>query len=106
MRGKIANKAVLIGAGAGVVCFLIFGLLPGSFLGGVTGLNIAGLLFGYPVSSAILPRLIVAASMLLGIMVSGVIFVVGGSLIGWFLGTVFDSIAAPKAAKTERKIKV
>ncbi|MDA8088145.1 MAG: hypothetical protein M0Z75_15780 [Nitrospiraceae bacterium] len=106
MKGKIAKKAVLLGAGAGIVCFFIFGLLPGSFLGGVTGLNIAGLLFGYPVTSGILPRLIVAASMLLGIMVSGVIFVVGGGLAGWFLGTIIDSIAAPKAAKAEEKIKV
>ena len=106
MREKIAKKAVWIGAGAGILGFAIFGLLPGSFIGGVTGLNIAGMLFGYPVTSGVLPRMIVAVSMLLGILVSGVIFVVGGGIIGWFLGTVIDSVSAPKAAKTEEKMKV
>ena len=47
-----------VGAGAGVVLFAIFGLLPGSFLGGVMGLNLAGSLLGTPVVSGILARLI------------------------------------------------
>jgi hypothetical protein len=105
-RGKrkmktMSKKATFAGAGAGIVLFAIFGLLPGSFLGGVMGLNIAGTLFGYPVSPGIMPRLIVAASMLLGVMVSGAVFVAGGSTLGWLLGTAADALTGPKAMKEE-----
>ena len=60
---EMAKKGLYIGAGAGLVLFAIIGLLPGSFIGGVIGLNIAGSIFGTPVSSAVLPRIIVGASM-------------------------------------------
>jgi hypothetical protein len=99
MKAKLSNKLALIGAGAGLVLFAIFGLLLGSLLGGVMGLNIAGTLFGYPVSSNLLPRIIVAGSMLIGVMVSALIFTLGGSIIGWLLGTVLDYATAPKEAK-------
>ncbi|MBI5100901.1 MAG: hypothetical protein HZB33_03600 [Nitrospirae bacterium] len=67
-----SKKMTLIGAGCGVVLFAVFGLLPGSFLGGVMGLNLAGMLMGFPVASGIASRLIVAASMVIGVMVSGI----------------------------------
>lgn len=103
MKARLSNKTMLIGAGAGLVLFAIFGLLPGSFLGGVMGLNIAGTLFGYPVTSNLLPRIIVAASMLIGVMVSGIIFTVGGATLGWLAGTAVDALTATKAAKEEAK---
>jgi len=105
MKTKLSNKMALIGAGAGLVLFAIFGLLPGSFLGGVMGLNIAGSLFGYPVTSSLLPRIIVAGSMLIGVMVSGIIFTMGGSLIGWLAGTVLESATAPREAKEKEIAK-
>ncbi len=96
-----ARKMAYIGAGAGLVLFAIAGLLPGSFIGGVIGLNIAGSLFGMPVSSALLPRLIVGISMLLGVMVSGIIFISGSTVLGWLIGYVIDSLKAGKAAPVE-----
>jgi len=105
MKAKLSNKTALIGAGAGLVLFAIFGLLPGSFLGGVMGLNIAGTLFGYPVTSSILPRIIVAVSMLIGVMVSGIIFTLGGSIVGWLAGTLLDAATAPKEAKEKEIAK-
>jgi len=89
---ETAKKMAYIGAGAGVVLFVVLGLLPGSFLGGVIGLNMAGALFGFPVSSAILPRLIVGISMLLGVLVSATIFVAGTSSLGWLIGCIIDSM--------------
>ncbi len=56
------------------------------------GLNIVGSLFGYPVTSGILQRLIVAASMLVGVTVAGIIFVAGTSIAGWLLGTLADYV--------------
>ncbi len=98
---ETARKMAYIGAGAGLVLFAIMGLLPGSFIGGVIGLNIAGSLFGMPVSSALLPRLIVGISMLLGVLVSGVIFISGSTVLGWLIGYVIDSLKAGKAAPVE-----
>ncbi|NJD56232.1 MAG: hypothetical protein FIA94_07500 [Nitrospirae bacterium] len=89
-----------IGAGAGVVLFAVFGLLPGSFLGGVMGLNLAGSLLGTPVASGILARLIVASSMVLGVMVAGIMFITAASTLGWLIGTVVDALRA-KAHETK-----
>jgi len=102
---ETARKMAYIGAGAGLVLFAILGLLPGSFIGGVIGLNIAGSLFGMPVSSALLPRVIVGVSMLLGVLVSGIIFVAGSTVAGWLIGYVIDSLKAGKPVDAEVKNK-
>ncbi len=101
--GEMAKKMSYIGAGAGLVLFAIVGLLPGSFLGGVIGLNIAGSLFGLPVSSALLPRLIVGLSMLMGVLVSAIIFISGATVAGWLIGYVIDSLRVGKAVTVESK---
>lgn len=102
---EMARKMAYIGAGAGLVLFAILGLLPGSFIGGVIGLNIAGSLFGMPVSSALLPRVIVGISMLLGVLVSGIIFIAGSTVACWLIGYVIDSLKAGKPAAAEVKNK-
>lgn len=93
-----ARKGLYIGAGAGLVLFAILGLLPGSFIGGVIGLNIAGSIFGTPLGTALLPRMVVGASMVLGILVAGVVFVAGTSIIGWLIGSAVDTVKHAKAA--------
>ncbi len=103
MNKRFSTRMTLIGAGAGLVLFAVFGLLPGSFLGGVMGLNLAGTLFGYPVGPGILPRMIVAASMLIGVMVSGLVFVLGASFAGWLLGILVDALRAPKKAEEKER---
>ena len=42
MKNTLSRKAAYIGAGAGLVLFAIFGLLPGSLLGGAAGIKFAG----------------------------------------------------------------
>ncbi len=90
------KKLTYIGAGCGVVLFAVFGLLPGSFLGGVMGLNIAGTLLGLPLTSGVASRLIVAVSMITGVMVSGIMFIIASSIAGWLIGKVIDVITAEK----------
>jgi hypothetical protein len=90
------KKLAYIGAGCGVVLFAVFGLLPGSFLGGAMGLNLAGILFGTPVGAGLLPRMIVAASMAVGVMVSGMMFIMASTTLGWLAGTVVDAIKSGK----------
>lgn len=100
---EMAKRMAYIGAGAGLVLFAVIGLLPGSFIGGVIGLNIAGSLFGMPVSSSLLPRLIVGLSMLMGVLVSGIIFITGSTVAGWLIGYVIDSLRAEKTVPAEAK---
>ncbi len=98
---ETVKKGLYVGAGAGLVLFALIGLLPGSFIGGVIGLNIAGSLFGMPLEVALLPRMIVGISMVLGIMIAGLVFVVGGSLIGWLAGYAIDAVRHGKAEVTD-----
>lgn len=97
-----AKRGLYIGIGAGLVLFAVIGLLPGSFLGGVIGLNIAGMIFGTPVTGAIIPRLIVGIFMLLGVMVSGLVFVVGCGTLGWLIGTIVDHVRAERVKEALR----
>ena len=91
MKTTIARKTAYLGAGAGLVLFALFGLLPGSLLGGAMGINIAGWLFGLPLEPGILSRAIVLASMLMGILVAGIMIVTATSTIGWIAGKVLES---------------
>lgn len=91
MKTTMARKGAYIGAGAGLVLFAIFGLLPGSLLGGAAGINIAGWLFGLPLEPGLLSRAIVLVSMLLGVLVAGIAIVTASSTVGWLVGNVVDS---------------
>lgn len=105
MKKEYAKKGLYVGAGAGLVLFAIIGLLPGSFIGGVIGLNIAGSLFGLPLESALAPRIIVGMGMVLGVMVSGVVFVLGASVLGWLLGHAVDAVKAGAEARHDKLAK-
>src|SRR5512135_3246563 len=100
-----AKKLTYIGAGCGVVLFAVFGLLPGSYLGGVMGLNVAGIILGLPVTSGIFSRLIVAASMVMGVMVSGIMFITAAATGGWLISTAIAALMAPKKALTPAEHK-
>ena len=91
MKTTLSRKAAYIGAGAGLVLFAIFGLLPGSLLGGAAGIKFAGMLFGLPLEPGVVSKSIVLLSMLLGVMVSGIAIVTATSTAGWLVGNVIDA---------------
>jgi len=91
MQTTLSRKAAYIGAGAGLVLFAIFGLLPGSLLGGAAGIKFAGMLFGLPLEPGVVSRSIVLLSMLVGVMVSGIAIVTATSTAGWLVGNVIDT---------------
>lgn len=91
MKTNLSRRTTYIGAGAGLVLFAIFGLMPGSLLGGVMGINIAGWLFGLPLYPGLISRAIVLLSMLVGVLVTGIAMVTVASTIGWLVGIVFES---------------
>ena len=94
--GETTKKGLYTGVGAGLVLFALVGLLPGSFVGGVVGLNVAVGIFGLPLSASVLPRIIVGASMVLGILLSGLVFVVGSAIIGRLAGNVIEALRETK----------
>ena len=96
MKERITKKMTYLGVGAGLVLFTIFGLFPGLLLGGIAGLSMAGALFGTPVEQGIIARTLIALSMLLGVMVSGAIFVTISSAAGWLVGSAIDVLRGTK----------
>jgi len=96
-RTEIAKKCGLIGAGAGVCLYAVFGLLQGAAIGGAAGLGIAKYVFGSGtlalMANELLPRIVVAASMLAGVLVSCVAFVVSGGVAGALCGLAIGTLA-------------
>ena len=93
MKNSIAKKGAYIGAGAGLVLFAIFGLLPGSLLGGAMGINVAGWFFGLPLDPGIISRAIVLISMLVGVLVAGIVIVTATTTVGWLAGRMLQGAA-------------
>ncbi len=103
MTTSLSRKTAYIGAGSGLVLFSIFGLLPGSLLGGAAGIKFAGMLFGLPLEPGIFSRAIVLGSMLVGVMVSGMTIVTASSAAGWLIGKMLQ---AGMPARTEERVTV
>lgn len=104
MNTSISRRMAYIGAGAGLVLFALFGLMPGSLLGGAAGINIAGWLFGLPLQPGLVSRIIVLASMLFGILVAGIVIVTATSTVGWLVGKVMESGVHAKDAAAEKDL--
>jgi len=100
LQKKCSHIAMYVGTGVGLVLFILYGLLPGSFLGGVAGLKIAGALFGLPLEAGLIAKSIVLVFILLGLLLSAltIIFVsiiasiIFGCGIGWLIHHI-DSTA-------------
>lgn len=103
METTLSRKTAYLGAGAGLVLFAVFGLLPGSLLGGAAGIKLAGMLFGLPLESGIIQRLIVLTSMLVGVMVSGIAIVTATATMGWLTGSLLEGSAAHTTAAANSK---
>lgn len=79
---KTYKRGIIIGAVVGVVIFLCIGIVPGSFVGGTIGLNMASILFDAPFNPELTPRLIVATSMVIGVLLSALMIVTISALVG------------------------
>ncbi len=99
MKNSMARKGAYLGAGAGLVLCAIFGLLPGSLIGGAMGINVAGWFFGLPLQPSLISRAIVLLSMLLGVLVAGIVMVTATSTVGWLLGRLMEG--APQKEEKE-----
>lgn len=105
MKEKLSSRLSFIGAGTGITLFAIFGLLPGAFFGGVLGLNMANLLFGSPLMPTLMPRVIIAVGMLIGVMVTGLMFTVGGASLGWLVGKAAEVLLRQARRPVEEEVR-
>jgi hypothetical protein len=96
MKTTMTRQGAYIGAGAGLVLFALFGLLPGSLLGGAAGIKFAGMFLGLPLEPGLLSRLIVLGSMLAGVLISGTAIVTASSSIGWLISASLGTTVPEK----------
>jgi hypothetical protein len=101
----MSEKMLYIGAGAGIILFVIIGLLPGSFIGGAIGVHIAAKIFGTPLETSLLPKLIVGVAMILGTAGAGLFLVIGTSSIGWLIGHIIDTAYYGRTLGKEAVVK-
>lgn len=94
MTREMAKKGLYVGTGVGLILFALIGLFPGSMIGGMIGIKMAGSLLGSPVQATLLARLIVAASMIIGVVIAAVTFILGTGMVGWITGSVVDTVRA------------
>ncbi len=106
MKKTLARKTAYIGAGAGLVLFGIFGLLPGSLLGGAAGIKFAGMLFGLPLEPGIIARSIVLLSMLIGVMVAGIAIVTASSTAGWLIGSTIEAASGVSLREDGERVSI
>jgi len=85
MKSTVTKNLTYIGAGIGLALFALFGLLYGSLIGGMIGIQCIGAIFGSPVEPGIFQRVIVAVGMLTGILLSAVVFVAGFAAMGYLI---------------------
>jgi hypothetical protein len=97
MKTNMSKIGLYVGIGAGTVLFALGGLLAGSFIGGSIGVAIIKNVFGNPaLQSSLLIRLTLLGSMLFGVLLSGILFLVSTSSLGWLIGYTVDSVLADK----------
>jgi hypothetical protein len=88
MKTLDAKKGLYLGATIGLILFVLVGLLPSSFVGGVLGLKIVSHLLGTSLETALVSRALVGASMVIGVLITGIVFVAGTSLVGWCIANI------------------
>jgi hypothetical protein len=99
MKRDFAKKFGYIGAGLGLALFALFGLLYGSFLGGLIGLSVVNVFSGPAAAGGIIARIAVAVGMVSGVLVACVITVVSCTAAGY----VIDSIIGAREKSRRRQ---
>lgn len=107
MKTKAAKTGTYIGAGIGLTLFALFGLLYGSFIGGIIGLQITGQLAGTSAEFGILSRMILVFGVMSGVFLAAVACVMGSAIIGYLIGYAVDllKIETVSAIKIHASIK-
>lgn len=101
MERKKSKTFAYVGAGIGLTLFALFGLMYGSFFGGIIGLQINGQLFESATDFGLLQKLVVLLGVLFGVLLAAITCVAGSSLICYLLGSVIDLFQAETKSVTK-----
>ncbi len=104
MKKDMSKIGLYIGIGAGMVLFALFGLLSGSFIGGSIGVSITKHLIGGMLEPSLLLRLILVVAMLFGVMLSGVLFLISTSSMGWLIGYTIDAVFSAEESNAKQQL--
>lgn len=94
-----------IGAIAGAILFLVFGLVPGFYFGSFGALAALNHLFGHSVEPTVLVRMVIVLGALLGLFCMASVSIVLGAVTGTMLGIVADAFSAKPAGEAVREVK-
>lgn len=99
---KVGTK---IGAGIGVLAFLVFGIVPGFYFGSYGTLMILSHLAGGSVEPTTIVRMLTVVGIMLGIFCVGSVSIVLGSVFGTTMGYAVDVIGSLGKAKETAEVK-
>jgi len=93
-KSRIIKRVMLIGAGVGIAFYALYGFMFGLLIGGTAGLVISNEIFGSGVieieGGNLATRIILGGSMVSGAVISLLVFVVAGAVLGASLGYVLS----------------
>jgi hypothetical protein len=99
---KVGTK---IGAGLGVLAFLVFGIVPGFYFGSYGTLILLSHLAGGSVEPTTIVRMLTVVGIMLGIFCTGAVSIVLGSVFGTAMGYVVDVIGSLGKTKETEEVK-
>jgi len=99
---KVGTK---IGAGLGVLAFLVFGIVPGFYFGSYGTLILLSHLAGGSVEPTTIVRMLTVVGIMLGIFCVGAVSIVLGSVFGTAMGYVVDVVGSLGRAKETKEVK-
>ena len=99
---KVGTK---IGAGLGVLAFLVFGIVPGFYFGSYGTLILLSHLAGGSVEPTTIVRMLTVVGIMLGIFCVGAVSIVLGSVFGTAMGYVVDVAGSLGKAKETAEVK-
>ena len=104
-RRKTMKVGTKIGAGLGVLAFLVFGIVPGFYFGSYGTLILLSHLAGGSVEPTTIVRMLTVVGIMLGIFCTGAVSIVLGSVFGTAMGYVVDVIGSLGKAKETEEVK-
>lgn len=102
-RESMVRMGTKIGAGIGIIGFLVFGIVPGFFFGSYGSLIVINHLMGGPVEPTLIVRVVMAVGILLGIVCVASVSIVSGAILGTGVGYLIEAVNAPKESMSPAK---
>jgi hypothetical protein len=102
MKNETVKTGMKIGATAGGLVFLVFGIMPGFYFGGFGTLILLQKLMGGSVEPTLFVRAAVVMGSVVGIACAATVSLVVGGLIGTVLGYI---VSVPSAGKEKAEEK-